>query len=113
MVLTYKIWWRFRDRKGITKGAFSTDAIGTPEELFDQYSFWIFEGSFASDYNRSKFLVDIGDREVLDTHEELIFDRIEFYLDGKLIGVDGEADSLEYVLIEYGDLEVKTFPKTD
>jgi len=94
LVLTYKIWWRFRDRKGITEGTLSENVTGSPEELLDQYSFWIFDGSFTIDYNLSKFLVDAGNQEVLETDEELFFDRMEYYLDGKLIGVDGEADSL-------------------
>ncbi|HUV84306.1 MAG TPA: hypothetical protein VMV86_01275 [Methanosarcinales archaeon] len=96
-VTTFKVWWHFREHKGICAGSiYNPDFFEnreTDEQVLDTHWFYIFEGNMSDDYNRRSEMTNLAHPAFDDKHwpkgplDELLFERLELYRDGRLIGV--------------------------
>jgi hypothetical protein len=89
MLLTHKIHWQYGCYGGYVEDSVEmADDDESDESVFMTQAFWVFEGNFSCDCNRSIFWVTLWG--CLDCGDDIILNRVEFYRDGRFIGVSSD-----------------------
>ena len=90
--MEFLIDWQYGCYTGhLSFGVGSGNWLLNDEEILDNQSYWLFEGNFSCDCNRSLITPDFNweTGEIGDTRgcgSEIVFLRVEFYQEGRYIG---------------------------